>query len=293
MSARNAQTLTMAASVDEAVAALRERGPDAAPLAGATWIMRAPIRREAMRPAYVGIGGIAELRAVEVAEDEIRIGACVTHARLAAALSGVEGCAGLMAAAGDTANPAVRQMATVGGNLCAADFSASDLVPALLCLDASVELCTQAGRKRVSLDHFLQMRHSLEHGTLLTQVVIRRQAWRSAHARLPLRKAGDYPVAIVDMAAAFADDGSVEEIRLAVGSVEASARRWPELETRLRGRRLDPAEAADLARAESHAFHGRDGIEAPGWYRVEVLPSLARRAAEAIAASQASGRMGA
>lgn len=273
----------MAISVDDALAALRERGRDAVPLAGATWIMRAPVRREALRPSYVGLGGIAELGAIETTGDEIRIGACVTHVELAAALSDIQECAGLVAAAAGAANPAVRQMATVGGNLCAADFPASDIAPALLCLDASVELCTPDGRERVPIGRFLEIRRHLEPGTLLTNVAIRRQSLRCAHVRLPLRKAGDYPVAIVSMAVGFAGDGSIEDVRIAVGSVEATARRWPELEARLRGRKPAPAEAHELAEAESGVFRGRDGIEAPGWYRAQVLPSLVRRAAEAMA----------
>jgi carbon-monoxide dehydrogenase medium subunit len=282
LSARHAERLYMATSVDDAVAALRDRGPEGAALAGATWIMRAPIRREALHPSYVGIGGIAELRAVEVTDDEIRIGACVTHARLVAALAGFGECAGLVAAAAGAANPAVRQMATVGGNLCAAGFPASDLAPALFCLDASIELCTPGGKERVPLSRFLEMRGHLASGTLLTKVVIKRRPLRCAHMRLPLRKAGDYPVAIVSLAAVLAGNGLIEDIRVAVGSVEATAKRWPELEARLRGRKLDSDEAHELAEAESGAFHGRDGIEAPGWYRVQVLPSLVRRAAEAI-----------
>ncbi|WP_239025259.1 FAD binding domain-containing protein [Rhodoligotrophos defluvii] len=284
MSSQQAETIHMAASVDDALAALRDHGAQAAPLAGATWIMRAPIRGERLRPAYVGLGAIPELCAVEVADDEISIGACVTHARLAAALHGIRGCQGLVAAASGAANPAVRQMATVGGNLCTADFPASDLAPALLCLDASVELCTAAGRDRVPIGRFLELRRDLEPATLLTKVTLKRRPLRCAHARLPLRRAGDYPVAIVSMAAASAGDGSIDDIRIAVGSVEATARRWPELEQRFRGRKLDAAEAEELAKAASRAFRGRDGIEAPGWYRVQVLPALVRRCAETIMA---------
>jgi carbon-monoxide dehydrogenase medium subunit len=244
--------------------------------------MRAPIRREELCQSYVGIGGIAELRAVEVTGGEIHIGACVTHARLTTALAGIDECDGLVVAAGAAANPAVRQMATVGGNLCAFDFPASDLSPALLCLDASVELGTPGGRERVSIGRFLEIRRNLHPATLLTKVVIKRGSMRCGHVRLPLRKAGDYPVAIVSMAAILASDGSIENVRVAVGSVEATARRWPELEARLGGRRLDHLQARDMAKFESSVFRGRDSVEAPGWYRVQVLPSLVRRAVRAI-----------
>ncbi|MBS3650451.1 FAD binding domain-containing protein [Pseudaminobacter sp. 19-2017] len=273
----------MARSIDDAVAALADRA-DATALAGGTWIMRAPIRREPPIRFCVGLTRIPELNAVDISASEIRIGACVTHARLVSALAGVRGCEGLVTAAGSAANPAVRQMATIGGNLCASAFPASDLAPSLLSLDAEVELSGPGGDERLPVGRFLERRGSLEPGILLTAVVIPRRALKSGHARLPLRKAGDYPVAIVSMTAELRGDGAVEDIRVTVGSVEASPRRWTQLEQALLGRRLDPNGAYDLAQAEAHIFTGRDGVDAPGWYRVQVLPALARRAAQAVLA---------
>lgn len=279
-------SLYVAATVDDAVAALADRKHDGAPLAGATWIMRAPIRGEPRNRAYVGIGRIGELRAVEIGDSEIRIGACVTHAQLAAALAGIRGCDGLIAAATDAANPAIREIATIGGNLCASDFAASDLAPALLALDAMITLKTPAKIETTPMDQFLSVRRSLAPGTLLTRIVIKPENLRSAHARLPLRKAGDYPVAIVSMAATFGPDDTLNSVRIAVGSVEAVTRRWPELEARLVGRRLTSDQVQELAAASLGAFQGRDGIEAPGWYRAQVLPRLARDAWEKLTAPQ-------
>src|SRR4051812_42617322 len=101
-------------SLQEAVEAVVRRG--AAPLAGATWIMRAPVRGEDFAASYVALRDLADLDAVEVGENTIAIGACVTHAALAAALQGAPGCAGLVQAAAQAANPAIRRVATVGGN---------------------------------------------------------------------------------------------------------------------------------------------------------------------------------
>jgi len=100
--------------------------------------------------------------------------------------------------------------------------------------------------------------------------------------RLPLRRAGDYPVAIVSIAAALGRDGLVASARVAVGSVEPVARRWWRLEADLIGRSLDSGWAAGKAESYSEDFRGRDGVEAPGWYRVKVLPILVRRAVDAI-----------
>jgi carbon-monoxide dehydrogenase medium subunit len=286
MPASSDESLFMAGTVADALAALADRGAEGAPFAGGTWIMRAPIRREPQVPFYVGVGLIRELNAIDVTADRIHIGACVTHAQLAARLAGVAPCFGLTTAAGSAANPAIREMATVGGNLSTWDFPAADLPPALLCLDAEVELGTTGGRERLPLERFLATRRDLEPGTLVTGVSIPRRPVLTGHARLPLRKAGDYPVAIVSLAVRLNRNGVIEEGRVAVGSVESSARRWPGLERKLVGHPLDPEKAAALAEAELDAFTGRDGVEAPGWYRVQVLPALVRRAAQAALSSQ-------
>jgi aerobic carbon-monoxide dehydrogenase medium subunit len=272
----------VARSLPDALAALAERGHAGVPLAGATWIMRAPIRQERHDLSYVAISRIDELRNVEILDHEIRIGACVTHAELATSLAFLPECRAIGQAASGSANPAVRQVATIGGNLCAWKFAAADLVPALMCLQAELDLETPRGPERIALEQFLQVRTSMEPGWLLRRVVVPRTACRSVHVRLPLRKAGDYPVAIVSMAAVLSTSGLVTSARVVVGSVEPAARRWKRLEADLTGCALDTESAAEKAEKYSEDFQGRDGVEAPGWYRVKVLTSLVRRAVQAI-----------
>jgi aerobic carbon-monoxide dehydrogenase medium subunit len=273
--------LYVAPMLDDAIAALAERGREAAPLAGATWIMRAPLRQE-QHLFYVSIGEIAALRDVSADDRHVSIGACVTHAELTRGLTATSDCRALALAAANSANPAIRQVATIGGNLCAADFPAADLVTALLCLDTEVELQGPQGRDRISLSRFLEIRTSLAPGQLVRRVIVTRAQRRSAHVRLPLRKAGDYPVAIFSLAVTLNEDGTVTGASAAVGSVEPIPRRWHELEAELVGRPLDPARAAEKAQHHSAALRGRDAIEAPGWYRVSVLPSLVRKAVHAL-----------
>ena len=234
----------------------------AAPLAGGTWIMRAPLRGDAHPPLYVSLDRIAELREIALAGDELRVGAGATHAALAAALEGEPRLRGLHEAAARSANPAVRARATVGGALATADFPASDLVPALIALDATVVVATAAGTRDVAIEEFLAARDGLVVGV---RAALPR---RSAHARLTLRAAGDYPVAIASVAER--EDG----LRVAIGSVETTPRRWRTVETQ------DPVAAA---RSNAAELTPRDGVEAPGWYRVQVLPALLTRALEAMA----------
>jgi len=267
--------------VSAALDTLNDYGPDGAAFAGGTWIMRAPIRHQPLKTHYVAIGKIPELTVIRIGTDAIEIGAAVTHAALTAALTDLPEFAVLAAAAGRSANPAIRAMATIGGNLSASDFSAADCVPALLCLDTQVEVSSRDGHERISIDAFLKRRSTFVPGQLLTKIVVPRSGHKTAHSRLPLRKAGDYPVAIVSLSVDVDPTNQVRKARIAIGSVEMAARRWERLETALVGRVLDPALAADIAADLADEFTGRESVEVPAWYRVRVLPGLVRRATAA------------
>lgn len=113
---------------------------------------------------------------------------------------------------------------------------------------------------------------------------------RTGHARLPLRRAGDYPAAIVSVALVTGDEDTVVEARVAIGSVEPVPRRWPEAERLLLGRPADPADAKEAAAACAGSVTGRDGVDAPGWYRERVLPTLLARAVAAALAPETTRR---
>ncbi|GKQ49655.1 xanthine dehydrogenase family protein subunit M [Bradyrhizobium sp. Ce-3] len=272
-------TIYVAPSLAAGLDALGEYGAAGAAFAGGTWIMRSAIRHEPLSTHYVAVGRLTELTAVRIGGDAIEIGAAVTHAALAAALADLPEFAGLAAAAGSSANPAIRAMATIGGNLATSDFAAADCVPALLCLDADIEIASRDGRERISLARFLELRSTLAPGRLVTRIIVPRTDRKTAHVRLPLRRSGDYPVAIVSLSVSLDAANRVRAARIAVGSVEPSARRWPRLEAMLLGRPLDAAAAARTAAELTDEFAGRDGVDAPAWYRVSVLPGLVRRAA--------------
>jgi len=279
MNTRSAGSIYVARSLPAALDALDECGSAGAPFAGGTWILRSPIRHEPHKPHYVAIGKIAELTTIRIDADVVEIGAAVTHAVLASALADISEFNVLAAAAGRSANPAIRTMATVGGNLSTSGFAAADCVPALLCLDAEVEISSRGDQERIGMERFLEIRPTLEPGRLLTRIILPRRDRKTAHARLPLRKSGDYPAAIVSLAMSFDAAARVRTARIAIGSVEPVARRWERLEAALVDRPLDPAQAAQAAAELADEFTGRDSVELPAWYRVSVVPSLVRRAA--------------
>ena len=266
-----------ATSVDDAVARLAELGTEGAPLAGGTWLMRSA------RPprTFISLQRVAELREVSVNG----WGALVTHAELAAAAL-PPALHAVRTAARTSAFPQVRNVATLGGNLSARGFAEADLVPALLALDATVEVATPAGRQRTDVEAYLRVAQSSGPALLVSATAPAPMGRFSGYGRLTVRGGGEYAIASVAIAADLDGARVASTVRVAVGSVEARARRCPEAEALLTGTVLDETSARAAGRAAAEVLTARDALLAPGWYRLEVLPVVfARAAADCLAAT--------
>jgi carbon-monoxide dehydrogenase medium subunit len=271
-------------SVEDAVARLAELAGDGAPLAGGTWIMRAGLRGETPASRYVSLAGLPELRGID-AGDPARIGALVTHAELAALDPACGPLSGLIDAARASAFPSVRNVATVGGNLCSHPFPEADLVPALLAADATVALAGPDGRRTCSVAEVLAERGPGA-AELITHVDVPAPAGRlAAYARLSVLEAGEYPLVSVALSVDVDAAGQVFAARVAVGVVAEVAQRVPVAEAVLVGSPLTALPAGAAADAAVAALPTRDGLDAPGWYRLAVLPSLFTRAAARLTRS--------
>jgi carbon-monoxide dehydrogenase medium subunit len=262
-------------SIEEAVDELAALGRGGAALAGATWVMRASLRGEPFRRHYVALRRLDELLHVRRGDPTV-IGSLVTHAGLGS-LDGP--LAALGEAARRSAFPAVRNIATLGGNLCADPFPEADLVPALLAGDARVDVATPAGRDTDELEAFLATRTRRPDGELIVGVTVPAPlARRSAFERLTIRGGGEYAVASVAVALDVDTGGVVSAARVAVGAVEQVACRATAAEAALTGRRVDAGVAEEAGGAVVDGLSARGGQDVPAWYRLAVLPALLRRA---------------
>lgn len=274
-------------SVDEAVAELARLGDDGAALAGATWVMRAHLRGERLRGHYVALDRIDELRRIEHG-DPLVLGALATHTEVGTLTAGSGPLGALAEAARRSAFPAVRNVATVGGNICARGFAEADLVPALLAAEAELELASAEGMTVLELAPYLAVGTTRPHGELLCRVRLPVPAGRrSWYERLTVRAGGEYAVASVAVSVDLDSTGATAAARVAVGSVAETPRRSSAAEAVLAGRRLDEAAGEEAGRAAAAEIEARDGLGAPAEYRLAVLPSLVRRAVARVAEPEA------
>lgn len=270
------------ATLEEAVAALAD-GP-ATIVAGGTVVVReAQAGRLAWGQALVNLRCLRELDGIDRDGDGIRIGALTRIRDLAeegviAARAPV-----LAAAAGRMASSQVRNLGTVGGNLCWASPSADLNVPLLL-LDATVELARQEGRgvarRTLTLGDFLVGSETTARAEdeILTAVSIPAAAldlsgsFRKSGTRVAL----DATIASVGVAAAV-EGGVLRGPRVAFGGVAATAMRAGGTEAALADRRVTEATVAEAVAAAASEIDPPDDGRASAWYRRELVKTFLAR----------------
>jgi aerobic carbon-monoxide dehydrogenase medium subunit len=246
--------LHRARSEDEARELLERHGEDAAVLCGGTELLLLLKLGFAGYGHLVDIRGIEELRGIRAENGSLVIGATTTHREIERSPLVLERLPALAAMERRVANLRVRNVGTLGGNLCFSDPH-SDPATFLLALDAEAEW---AGR-RAPLAEFLlgPYETALRHGELLqaVRIPVPPAGTRVAHRKLAFH---ERPAATVTCAVRL-EDGAVAEARVAVGSVGARALRVEEAEARLAG--AAPDDAAALAAAAELAAEAADPVD--------------------------------
>ncbi|WPZ35198.1 FAD binding domain-containing protein [Thalassobaculum sp. OXR-137] len=224
------------------------------------------------------ITALEALKGIERTAAGLRIGAAATwRAVIDADLP--PACDGLKAAAREIGGAQIQNRGTVGGNLCNAS-PAADGVPALLSLDAEVELASIGGTRRLPLDRFVlgNRKTALAPGELLTAIHLPQTALEGTGRFLKLGARRYLVISIVMVAGTMrlAPDGTVAAARMAVGACSAAALRLEALENALVG--LSPRGAADRL-DDSHlaALAPIADVRGDAPYRLDTARILVRR----------------
>ena len=256
---------------------------DWALLAGGTDLYPAHVGRPIARP-LLDLSRVEGLRGIRRSDSGWTIGATTTWSDIIRAdLPPLFDA--LKAAAREVGGVQIQNAGTVAGNVCNAS-PAADGMPALLALDAEVELQSAAGSRRLPLDRFvLGSRRTARRPDELVSALhlpARNATARSAFSKLGGRR---YLVISISMVAAMVEldgAGRVAHAAVAVGSCSAVAQRLPALEARLRGR--DAAALADCVEPGDLApLTPIDDVRGSGAYRLDATATLLRRTLESLA----------
>ena len=210
-------------------------------LAGGTDLYPARVGRAVDEP-LLDITAIRSPRAITAdsldGAPAIRIGALATWSDLLPEKLPL-GLAALGLAAREVGAVQIQNRATIGGNLCNAS-PAADGVPALMALDARVELASTAGQRRLPLAEYVlgNRRTARRADELLTAVLVPTPGprARSLFLKLGHRRYLVISIAMVGLSLEAGADGEVARCAIAVGACSAAAQRLTSLERRLVGR---------------------------------------------------------
>ncbi len=256
------------------------------PLAGGTNLMvnmkRAPLDAELV----VDLSRIESLQSIAGENGTVSLGSGVTFADLLEWRPGGAFEALMRPMAAAFAGPLIRNLATLGGNICDAS-PAADLSPPLLALDAKVKLERSGGGSRVlPLEEFFQGVRRTARGPdeLLTSIELPRPdpADQAFYYKLGKRKADAISIVSIAILLRRKSD-KVEHVRIALGAVAPVAMRAHEAEAELLGNELTGHTITAAAAAAAAEVSPIDDFRATADYRRQMVDVLVRRGLEQIA----------
>ncbi|MEW9834761.1 FAD binding domain-containing protein [Mesorhizobium marinum] len=226
------------------------------------------------------INGLDALRGFSETQSHLVIGARTTWSAIVAEPLPAAFDA-LKQAAREVGSVQIQNVATIAGNLCNAS-PAADGVPALMALDAEVELASLAGRRLLPLGDFIlgNRRTALAPGEMLTAIHVPRASTGGASCfhKLGARR---YLVISIAMAAArvvVAADGTIAKAAVAVGACSAVAQRLPALEAALVGLPAGPEVERTVEAADLSDLSPIDDVRASADYRRAAAREIVQRA---------------
>lgn len=281
----------VAGSVDEAIALLQQYGEEAKILAGGQSLIPLMKFRLAQPEHVIDINRVPGLSGATLSDGWLRIGALTREVAVERSPVVRERFQMLYDAAGVIADPLVRNMATLGGNIVHAD-PANDHPAVMLAYRAEVVARGPNGERTISIDDFFvdTFQTALTPDEVLTEIRIPEPAAMTGGAYVKFeRKVGDYAIAAAAAQVALDPDGSVASCGLALTNVSFSSVRSARAEQALIGQ--SPTADAIRQAAEIAAEDCDPGSDLRGSadYKRAMARTMATRALT-LAVQRATGQ---
>ncbi len=251
-------------------------------LAGGTDVLM-KLRYERIHPkALIDLSRMADLRGIRAVNDGLWLGPLTSMSELAQSSQVQQAWAALAEGAQAVGSVQIRNLATVGGNVCNAS-PAADTIPALLAAQAQAELTGPAGRRTLPLDQFFSGpgQTTLQPGELLTGLYLPSpQAYHgSTYLRHCIRRQLDLAAVGVAVALTLDEAGRVATACIALGAVAPTPVRAYEAEQCVTASGvLDEETLAGAAQLAMQTARPISDLRATAGYRRHMVGVLTRRA---------------
>jgi CO/xanthine dehydrogenase FAD-binding subunit len=243
--------LATPSSLDDALSRLADEPGIWRPFAGGTDLMVLLEAGKLPHKHYINIWNLPELRGIEADENQVTIGALTTYSEIQTHPILRNEFPMLCQAARETGGLAIQNRGTLGGNIVNAS-PAADSPPALLAYAAELELSSRNGKRRVHYQDFHRgyKQMDLRADELLTHISLPRNVNSLQHY---YRKVGTRKAQAISKvcfaAVAHVSSNTIDELRIALGSVAPVPLRCVNTERVMLGHKIDE-DSIDAARAE-------------------------------------------
>jgi carbon-monoxide dehydrogenase medium subunit len=178
------------------------------------------------------------------------------------------------------ADPQVRNLATVGGNLAHGD-PANDHPATMLALEAQIVATGASGERVIPIEEFFLslFTTALQQGEILTEIRIPVPPARSGGAYFKLeRKVGDFATAAVAAQITLGDAGVAQKAGIGLTNVGPQPVKATQAEDFLRGKKLDADVIGQAAQLAAGQAQPSSDLRGPSEYKKGLVKELAKRA---------------
>ena len=263
----------------EAISLLQKLGPEAKILAGGQSLIPLMKLRMASPQHVIDLNRITDLSYIKESDGYLTIGALTRESDLDASALIRSKYPILADTAACIADPLVRNMATVGGNLAHAD-PANDHPATMLALGGEVVATGPKGTRKIPLSGFFTgvFTTTLASDEILTEIRIPTPPARSGGAYLKVeRKVGDFAAAAV-AAQVTLDGNTCKSVGIGLTNVGETPIRASKAEKALLGRAADEANIKEAARLAAEEAQPVDDLRGSADYKRSLVRVLTERA---------------
>lgn len=228
----------------------------------------------------VDISGIRELKRIQLHKDEVCIGAAVTFSEMIESPILQKELPLLVEASRQIGATQIRNMGTIGGNLCTAS-GAADLVPCLVALDAHLVLVGPQGERRLPIHDFIltNRKTALGPGELLQEIRVRQMPKAASSAFFKMGLRASQAISVVNAAVVLTMNfDTISHAVIVVGGAGPKAIRCREAEKELAGKAPSGdlfKKAGEAALAETSPM---DDIRGSAAFREHLVNVLVEKA---------------
>lgn len=277
------------ASLADAIALLTKHGDDAKIIAGGQSLIPAMRFRLAEPEHLIDIGRLADLAYVKEEGDVLAIGAMTREVALEESALVTSKYPLLADTAIVIADPIVRNLATVGGNLAHAD-PANDHPATMLAYGAEMIAEGPNGRRTIAADDFFTglFENAMADDEILVEVRVPAPTANAGGAYVKVeRKVGDYAVAAVAVQLQM-DGDAIKSIRIGLTNVSAVPMRATAAEAELSGKAISDEVLEAAGKAAAAECDPSADLRGPVEYKRDLVRVLVKRAVRR-AATRAKG----